>query len=109
MTVAGAALLVAVRRAAGPLALTGVARTVLVLVVAATVAAVVGRRVTDAVAEAAGSGVPAALGAGAAGAVLAAVLVTVAAGMLDRGTLRDLRRADRTPEPQPPRPEVDHV
>jgi putative peptidoglycan lipid II flippase len=97
MTVAGVALLVAVRRAAGPAALTGVPRTVLVLLVAGTVAAVVGRRVTDAVAAAVGPGVPAALGSGAAGAVLAAVLVAVAVGMLDRGALGDLRSADAEP------------
>ena len=110
--VLGAGLLVTGRRAdrlAGPLALTWVARTVVVLVVAGTVAAAVGRRVTDAVAEAVGPGVPSALASGAAGAVLAAVLVAVAAGMLDRSTLRDLRGADRDAQPQPPRPEVDHA
>ena len=95
MTLAGVALLVAVRRAAGPRALTGVPRTVLVLVVAATGAAVAGRWVTDAIAAAAGPGVPAAVGSGAAGAVLAAALVGVAGAALDRGTLRDLRHADR--------------
>ncbi|WNB86797.1 lipid II flippase MurJ [Cellulomonas sp. ATA003] len=95
MTLAGTALLEALRRAAGSHALTGLPRTVTVLVVAATVAAVVGRRVTDAVAAAAGPGVPAAIGSGAAGAVLAAVLVVVATGMLDAGTVRGLRYADR--------------
>jgi putative peptidoglycan lipid II flippase len=94
MTLAGVGLIVAVRRAAGRAALSGVARTVVVLVVVGTVAAVVGRRVTDAAADGLGSGVPAALGSGAAGAVLAAVLVGVGVGMLDRGAVRDLRSAE---------------
>ncbi|WP_298460194.1 murein biosynthesis integral membrane protein MurJ [uncultured Cellulomonas sp.] len=100
MTLAGVALLVALRRAAGPPALSGMPRTVVVLVVAGVVAGVVGRRVTDAILGAAGpgvagSGVAVAIGAGAAGAVLAATLVAIATGMLDRGTVRGLRDADR--------------
>ncbi|GAA2728197.1 murein biosynthesis integral membrane protein MurJ [Cellulomonas aerilata] len=95
MTLAGVALLVAVRRAAGARALHGVPRTLLVLAVAGAVAAVAGRWLTDALAGATGSGVAAALGSGAAGAVLAAVLVAVAVVALDRGAVRDLRHADR--------------
>jgi len=94
MTVGGTANLVALRRAAGPEALEGLGRTLVVLIGAGAVGAVAGRWVTDAVSHLVGSGVWTALGA-AAGAGIVALLVVVGAVLgLDRETVRGVLRAE---------------
>ncbi len=107
MTVAGVALLVATRRAAGSLALTGVARTSGVLVAGAVAGAVAGRWVTDAVLSAVGPGVPAALVAGVSGGLVGAGVVGALAAVVDRGTVGELRHLDRDASTR--RTETDHV
>ncbi len=99
MLVAGAAALVLLRRAAGPGALRGLARTTAVLVVGVGCAAVVGRWVADAVQDVAGHGVWTALGAGAGGATLALAVVAAVVGLADRSTVLGVLRADRSAAP----------
>ncbi|BDO42496.1 lipid II flippase MurJ [Cellulomonas sp. NTE-D12] len=97
MTAGGGATLVALRRAAGPAALDGLTRTLLVLGGAGAVAAVAGRWVADAVSNVAGTGAWTALGA-AAGAGLVALLVVVGAVLgLDRETVHGMLRAEHEP------------
>jgi putative peptidoglycan lipid II flippase len=88
MTVAGALLLAALRRAAGPAVLAGLGRTLLVGVVGAVAGAVAGRLVVDAVLGAAGGGLVGAVLAAVAGAVVAVALPAGAFVTLDRGALR---------------------
>ncbi|MCK6212153.1 virulence factor MviN [Georgenia sp. EYE_87] len=88
MTVAGALLLAALRRAAGPGVLTGLGRTLLVGAVGAAVGAVAGRLVVDGVLGAAGEGLVGAVLAAVAGAVVAAAAPAGAVLALDRGALR---------------------
>jgi hypothetical protein len=102
----GVLLLVAVRRVAGAGALSGVVRSLLVVVTGGAVGAVVGRVATDAVQAAAGTGVGPALAAGVSGAVVAAAAVAGAAALLDRGTVRSLAHLDRG-APAAERVEVD--
>nr|WP_208405276.1 lipid II flippase MurJ [Cellulomonas uda] len=99
MLVAGAIALVLLRRAAGPGALLGLARTTAVLVAGVGVAAVVGRWVADAVQDVAGHGVWTALGAGAGGATLALAVVAAVVGLADRSTVLGVLRADRSAAP----------
>ncbi|WP_448631821.1 hypothetical protein [Cellulomonas soli] len=97
MLLGACATLVALRRAAGPQALEGLARTSLVLVSTGVLGAAIGRWVTDAVLSFSGHGWAAAVGAGAGGGVLAAVVVAAALMLLDRTTVRDVIRLDRRP------------
>ncbi|WP_187697878.1 murein biosynthesis integral membrane protein MurJ [Cellulomonas telluris] len=94
MTVGAVVALVALRRAAGPAALTGLLRTVAVVVGAAALGAVAGRWVADSVLLLAGEGPLSATGAAAGGAVTAAVVVAAAAALLDRGTIAGVARAE---------------
>ncbi|GEL93352.1 murein biosynthesis integral membrane protein MurJ [Cellulomonas composti] len=95
MLVGGTTALVALRRAAGPGALAGLARTGAVLTVATVAGSVVGRWVGDVVQDVAGgsamTGVGAALGAG----VVAAGTVLGAVALFDRGTVTGILRAER--------------
>jgi putative peptidoglycan lipid II flippase len=86
MTVGGAALLVALRRAAGPGVGAGIARTLLVLALAGTTGAIVGRWTVDAVLALVGGGVIGAVGAAAGGVVLAVAVVLGATWFADRST-----------------------
>ncbi len=91
MTVAGAALLVALARVCA--GLPGFARTTLVAGAGAVVGAVIGRWATGAVLDLAGSGVIAALLAGFLGASLAGLSVAGAMVVGDRASLREWRSA----------------
>jgi putative peptidoglycan lipid II flippase len=91
MTLAGAALLVALARVCG--GLPGLARTTLVASVGAVLGALVGRWSTGAVLDLAGSGVVAALLAGLLGASLAALSVAGAMVIGDGARLREWRSA----------------
>lgn len=88
MTVAGGLLLLALRRAAGPEAVTGVARTLLAAGAAAVVGALAGRAVAGLVLDdsVAGDGLAGALAAGAAGALVAAGLLAAVVAVLDSST-----------------------
>jgi putative peptidoglycan lipid II flippase len=94
MTVAGLALLVAVRRSAGPPALAGAPRTLVVAVAGAGAGAIIGRWVVDAALGLTGHGAAAAVVAGFGGALLSVVLVVAATWAADRGTIRGTFRAD---------------
>ena len=87
MTVAGAALVLAVVRAAGRRSATGVPRTLLVLVVTAFAGASAGRWVVEAMLPDGRSGLGAALLVGALGGLVAASLVAAGAALADRGAL----------------------
>jgi putative peptidoglycan lipid II flippase len=91
MLVAGVALVLVLRRAAGRAAVAGVARTVAVLVVGGTVAALAGRWTVDAV-QRFTDGVPGALGAAAGGGALSAALVLALVWAVDRSTVTGLLR-----------------
>jgi putative peptidoglycan lipid II flippase len=91
MLVAGLALLLVLRAAAGPGAVAGLPRTLAVLVVGGALGAVVGRWTVDAV-EALTGGLPGAVGAGAGGAALAVAVVVGLVAALDRSTLTGLLR-----------------
>jgi len=97
MLAGGATALVLLRRAAGPGASQGVARTGGVLLLGAVVAAVAGRWVADAVQDVAGDGVWTAIGAGAGGGVLALAVVAGAVAVADRSTVVGVLRAERAP------------
>jgi putative peptidoglycan lipid II flippase len=88
MTVAGALLLGALRRAAGPGVLAGLGRTLLVGVLGAGIGAAAGRLIVDLVLGAVGGGLIGGVLAAVAGGVVAAVLPAGAIAALDRGTLR---------------------
>lgn len=99
MLVAGVALVVVLRGAAGRAAVAGLPRTLAVLVAAGVVAAVAGRWVVDA-AQSLTAGVPGAVLAAAGGAVLVVVLVGGAVAVLDRSTVTGLlRRGGTAPRP----------
>lgn len=98
MSVAGALLLYALRRAAGPAALAGLPRTALVALGGGLAGAVAGRLVTDAVLAAAagasgGPGGAAGAGAAAAGALVTLGCLAAAAAAADRGVVRAVRGA----------------
>lgn len=99
MLVGGGVALVALRRAAGHGALTGLTRSAVVLVLGAAIGVVLGRGVTDAVGVVAGHSLWTAVGAGAGGAVLASVVVVGVLLVADRGTMRDLLQIEREPVP----------
>jgi putative peptidoglycan lipid II flippase len=104
MTVGGAAALVVLAREAGARSLTGLRRTLPVLLVGAAAAAVGGRWVADSVLMLIGPGVWPALVAASGGGVLALVVVLGALGLADRDALATFWRAERgRPGPIPPR------
>ncbi len=96
MTVAGVALLVTLRRAAGSDAVAGVGRTLLVLLVGATAAGVAGRWTVDAV-QTFTEGVVGAIGAAAGGGAVVLAIVMALLWWADRTTLTGLLRRGRTP------------
>lgn len=103
MTVAGLALLVAVRRCAGPRALAGTPRTLAVAVVGAALGAVAGRWVVDAALGFTDRGIDSAVVAGLGGATLSAVVVVAATWVADRSTISGAFTADRRgPRPGAP-------
>jgi putative peptidoglycan lipid II flippase len=97
MLVAGLALVVVLRSAAGAEAVAGLPRTLAVLLAGGTLAAVVGRWTVDAV-ESLTDGLPGALAAGAGGAAIALAVVVGLVAALDRTTLTGLLRRG-APEP----------
>jgi putative peptidoglycan lipid II flippase len=97
MLVAGMALVLVLRSAAGAEAVAGLPRTLAVLLVGGTLAAVVGRWTVDAV-ESLTDGLPGALVAGAGGAAIALAVVVGLVAALDRTTLTGLLRRG-APEP----------
>lgn len=98
MLLGGALLLVLTARAAGSGSTSGIGRTGAVAVGAAVAGAAGGRVVTDAVLGT-GAAVGVALVAGVVGAVVAVGVVLAAALVLDRGTVRGIRRAGLAPAP----------
>jgi putative peptidoglycan lipid II flippase len=90
MTVGGAALLVALRRAGGPGVGVGLGRTLAVLALAGTAGAVAGRWTVDAVLAMVGGGVVGAVGAAAGGTGVAVAVVLGAAWFADRSTFTGL-------------------
>lgn len=97
MLVAGLALVLVLRSAAGAEAVAGLPRTLAVLLIGGTLAAVVGRWTVDAV-ESLTDGLPGALVAGAGGAAIALAVVVGLVAALDRTTLTGLLRRG-APEP----------
>ena len=99
MTVAGAALLAALRRAGGTGVLHGFPRTLTVLAAGVLVGAVAGRWTTVEVLAIFGHGWAPAVGAGAGGGALAVLVVVTAVVAFDRGTLRGVLGLDRGARP----------
>ena len=97
MTVGGAALLVALRRAGGPGVGAGLGRTVAVLLVAGSVGSIAGRWTVDTVLAMVGSGALGAVGAAAGGACIAVAVVLGATWWADRSTLTGLRSPGARP------------
>lgn len=110
MTVAGALLLRALRRAAGPAAVTGTPRSLAAALLGAVVGAVGGRLVVEAL-LAPGGGPLAAVASGAAGGAVVVPVLLAAVAVLDRSALAPLaarlpgRRRDATGPSAPPRKE----
>ncbi len=103
MTVAGVALVLALRRCAGPAALDGLARTLLGTGAAALVAGAAGWWVSTRFTEAWGGGLAGAVLAGAAAALVTAIVLGLALLVLDRPSVqaatRLLRRGKRPSDP----------
>ena len=97
MTVGGAALLVALRRAGGPGVGAGLGRTLAVLVLAGSAGSIAGRWTVDAVLAMVGSGVLGAVGAAAGGACVAVALVLAATWFADRSTFTGLLSSGARP------------
>ena len=95
MTVAGGVLLVAVRRSAGPSALTGTPRTLLVTVGGAVLGACGGRLVVDAALMLTDQDAASAVMAGLGGAALSALAVATVTWWGDRTTITGTLAADR--------------
>ena len=106
MTVAGAALLVAIARAAGRPAVAGLVRTGAVVGAGSVLGAVVGRMVTDVITA---EGIPQALLGGTLGALTCGVVLLVVAWAGDRSVLRAIAepRGDDAPRPGSPTPPED--
>jgi putative peptidoglycan lipid II flippase len=98
MTVAGVALLVAVRRFAPSHALAGLPRTLVVIVGGAIVGAALGAIVSATLIPDGAGAVPA-VGIGLLAALVAGGVVIAASVALDRGTVRSVRHVGREPEP----------
>jgi putative peptidoglycan lipid II flippase len=90
MTVGGAALLVALRRAGGPGVGAGLGRTLAVIVLAGSAGSIAGRWMVDTVLAMVGDGVLGAVGAAAGGACVAVAVVLGAAWFADRSTFTGL-------------------
>ena len=90
MTVGGAALLVALRRAGGPGVGAGLGRTVAVLLVAGSAGSIAVRWTVDAVLAMVGTGAVGAVGAAAGGACVAVAIVLGSTWLADRSTFTDL-------------------
>ena len=101
MTVAGIALVVAVRRCAGVLALAGTARTLVIAVAGGVVGAVGGRWVVDVVLGLLEDTIGAALFAGLGAAAVSTVVVLAVTWLVDRSTITGALSADRA-LPRPP-------
>jgi putative peptidoglycan lipid II flippase len=99
MLVGGTAAVAGLRRAAGPEALRGLGRSLVVVVVAGVVAAGAGRWVVDAVGSLVGHGVGSAIAAAVGGALVAVVVVGAGIALLDRGTVTGFVRLEREPAP----------
>ncbi|MGV8979505.1 MAG: murein biosynthesis integral membrane protein MurJ [Cellulomonas sp.] len=97
MTVGGAALLVAVRRAGGPGVGAGLGRTLAVILLAGSVGSIAGRWTVDAVLAMVGRGALGAVGAAAGGACIAVAVVLGGIWWADRSTLTGLRSAGGWP------------
>jgi putative peptidoglycan lipid II flippase len=97
MTVGGAALLVALRRAGGPGVGAGLGRTLAVLVLAGSAGSIAGRWTVDAVLAMVGGGVLGAVGAAAGGACVAVALVLGATWFADRSTFTGLLSSGARP------------
>ena len=97
MTVGGAALLVALRRAGGPGVGAGLGRTLAVLLLAGSVGSIAGRWTVDTVLAMVGSGALGAVGAAAGGACIAVAVVLGATWWADRSTLTGLRSPSGRP------------
>lgn len=95
MTVGGTVAVVALARAVGRPALAGLARTIVVVLVAGTVGALLGRLVSDGVLDVVGDDPWTAAAAAAGGAVVAAAVVAGAVALLDRSTVLGVLRAER--------------
>ncbi|QTE30716.1 murein biosynthesis integral membrane protein MurJ [Pengzhenrongella sicca] len=95
MTVAGVVLLVAVRRSAGPAALAGVPRTLLVAGASAALGALGGRWVVDSVLDLTGSNAASAIVSALGGAALSVLVVVAATWFADRTTILGALAADR--------------
>jgi len=100
MTVAGLALLLAVRRAAGASALTGTPRTLIVTFTGAVLGACGGRLVVDAALMLTDREISTAIMAGLGGAALSAFAVAVVTWWGDRTTITGALAVDRRPSPQ---------
>lgn len=99
MLVGGVAAVAALARAAGRSSVAGLVRTAAVVLVAGVLAALAGRWVVDTVGSLVGHDVWAAVGAAAGGGVVALVVLGGALAALDRRTLTDVVRVERTPVP----------
>ncbi|MGV8968120.1 MAG: murein biosynthesis integral membrane protein MurJ [Cellulomonas sp.] len=95
MTVAGIALVIAVRRCAGRAALAGAARTLAVAALGATAGALAGRWIVDAVLGLLQPTIVASLFAGLGAAAVSVVLVLAATWFVDRSTITGALTADR--------------
>lgn len=100
MLVAGLVLVLVLRSAAGAEAVSGLGRTLAVLVAAGAVAGVAGRWTVDAVQDLA-EGLPGAVAAAAGGAALCVALVVGGVALLDRSTVTGLLRRGGTPPAEP--------
>jgi putative peptidoglycan lipid II flippase len=99
MLVGGTAAVAGLRRAAGPEALRGLGRSLVVVVLSGVVAAGAGRWVVDSVGSLVGHGVGSAIAAAVGGALVAVVVVGAGIALLDRGTVTGFVRLEREPAP----------
>ncbi|MGY4642178.1 murein biosynthesis integral membrane protein MurJ [Cellulomonas sp. URHB0016] len=99
MLVGGTGAVVGLRRAAGPEALRGLGRSLVVVVLAGVVGAFVGRWVVDTVGALVGENLWSAIAAAAGGALVAVVVVGAGIALLDRGTVTGFLRIERDPAP----------
>ena len=90
MTLGAVAVLLAIRRAAGPAALEGIPRTVTVAVVAGGIGALLGRGTTRSTADLLGEGLPTWILAGGGGGLLAGAIVLGGVWIADRGAFKGL-------------------
>ncbi|GIG20923.1 membrane protein [Cellulomonas chitinilytica] len=99
MLVGGIGALAGLHRAAGPEALRGLARTVVVVVAGGAAGAALGRWVVDTIGSFVGGDVGSAIAAAVGGALVSVVVVAAGIGLLDRGTVTGFLRVERQPAP----------